>query len=97
MAPAVKERSRKSGRLEARVTPEMKEMFQEAADLEGLSLTDFYVRSVREAAQRVLREREIIELSQRDRVAFVNALLNPPPPSARLQSAAQRYKQVFGQ
>jgi uncharacterized protein (DUF1778 family) len=96
MAPAVEKRSRKNGRLEARVTPEMKAMFQEAADLEGLSLTDFLIRSVREAAQRTFRERESMELSRRDQALFVQALLDPPMPNARLQKAAQRYTQMFG-
>jgi uncharacterized protein (DUF1778 family) len=96
MAPVVEQRSRKNGRLEARVTPEMKAMFQEAADLEGLSLTDFLIRSVREAAQRTFRERESMELSRRDQALFVQALLDPPKPNARLQRAAQRYAQMFG-
>ena len=95
MAPAVEQRSRKNGRLEARVTPEMKAMFQEAADLEGLSLTDFLIRSVREAAQRTFRERESMELSRRDQALFVQALLDPPMPNARLQKAARRYTQMF--
>jgi uncharacterized protein (DUF1778 family) len=74
----------------------MKAMFQEAADLEGLSLTDFLIRSVREAAQRTFRERESMELSRRDQALFVQALLDPPQPNARLQQAAQRYTQLFG-
>jgi len=87
----------KTQRLEARVSSETKALFQEAATVEGRTLTEFIVHSTTEAAKRTLRERDIIELSQRDREAFVNALLHPPMPSARLQSAMQHYKQVFGQ
>jgi uncharacterized protein (DUF1778 family) len=96
MMPATQRTTQKHQRLEARVSSETKALFQEAATLEGRTLTDFIVHAVTEAAKRTLRERDVIELSQRDRVAFVNALLNPPTPSARLQSAAQHYKQVFG-
>jgi uncharacterized protein (DUF1778 family) len=84
-------------RLEARVSPETKALFQEAATLEGRSLTDFVVSSAVESAKRVIRERELMGLSRRDRMAFVDSLLNPPAPNARLQKAARRYKQVLGQ
>ena len=83
-------------RLEARVNAETKALCQEAANLEGRSLTDFIVASALESARRVIRERELIDLSQRDRKAFVASLLNPPPPNRRLQQAARYYKQVMG-
>jgi uncharacterized protein (DUF1778 family) len=95
--PATKDIPHKYERLEARVSAEVKALFQEAATLEGRTLTDFIVQAVTEAAKRTLRERDVIELSRRDREAFVNALLHPPTPSARLRSAAQHYQQVFGQ
>jgi uncharacterized protein (DUF1778 family) len=83
-------------RLEARVSAETKALCQEAATLQGQSLTDFIVGSAVESARRVLREKELIELTQRDRIAFVDSLLNPPLPKQRLQKAARRYEQVFG-
>jgi uncharacterized protein (DUF1778 family) len=83
----------KAERLEARISPDTKALFQRAAQAQGRSLSDFVVHSAMEAAQRTLREKEQIELSRRDRIAFVNALLNPPPPNARLKQALQRYKQ----
>ncbi len=87
---------RKDERLEARLTPEAKALCQEAAALEGRSITDFVVSSAVESAKRVLRERELIRLSQRETVAFVDSLLNPPAPNDRLRAAARRYKQVIG-
>jgi uncharacterized protein (DUF1778 family) len=81
-------------RLEARVNAETKALCQEAANLEGRSLTDFIVASAVESARRVIRERELIDLSRRDRKAFVASLLNPPTPNRRLQEAARYYKQV---
>ena len=96
MAPAVKRTLQRNERLEARVSPEMKALFQEAAALEGLSLTEFVVNSAAEAAKRTIREREFLDLSKRDRAVFVEALLHPPTPNARLQQAAQHYEQVFG-
>src|SRR5436190_2186232 len=62
-------------RLEARVTPEQKELFKEAANLQGVTLTDFIVSSVHQAAVRALEARHVLELNRRDQKAFVKALL----------------------
>jgi hypothetical protein len=62
----------------------------------GRSLTDFIVASAAESARRVIRERELIDLSRRDRKAFVASLLNPPSPNRRLRDAARYYDQVMG-
>jgi uncharacterized protein (DUF1778 family) len=88
-----KKSAAKIKRLEARVSAETKALFQEAAAIEGRSLSDFVIRSAIEAAQRAIRENERIELSRRDRIAFVQTLLNPPPPNARLRKAMQRHNQ----
>jgi uncharacterized protein (DUF1778 family) len=97
MMPATKRTPPKNERLEARVSSETKALFQEAASHEGCSLTDFVIHSAIEAAKRTLRDRNIMELSQRDQAAFVEALFHPPLPNTRLQQAAQHYEQVFGQ
>lgn len=87
----------KSERLEARITPETKALFQKAADLQGRSLTDFVVDSVLEAARRTVRETELADLTRRDRIAFIEALLGPAPsPNARLRNAAARHAQILG-
>ncbi|MGA2986657.1 MAG: DUF1778 domain-containing protein [Terriglobia bacterium] len=87
---------RKEQRLEARISPEAKALCQEAAALEGRTLTDFIVGCAVESATQILRDRELINLSQRDRSAFVASLLNPPLPNQRLKEAARRYEQVLG-
>jgi uncharacterized protein (DUF1778 family) len=81
-------------RLEARVGREAKALCQKAARLQGRSLTDFVIQSAVDAAKRAIREHEFTELTRRDRMAFVESLLNPPAPNARLQQAAQRHAQV---
>lgn len=84
----------RTARLEARVTDDQKALFQHAADLTGRSLTDFVVSSAQEIAARTVREREVLALSGLDRKVFLDALLNPPPPSKRLRQAASRYKRA---
>lgn len=79
-------------RLEARLSPEVKALVQRAADLEGRTITDFVVASVRAEAYRVIEQHTILKLSLEDSQDFVNALLNPPQPNAVLEAAAKRYK-----
>jgi uncharacterized protein (DUF1778 family) len=80
-------------RLEARLSPEVKALVQRAADLEGRTITDFVVASVRAEACRVIEQHTMLKLSLEDSQDFVNALLNPPPPNAALEAAAKRYKE----
>jgi uncharacterized protein (DUF1778 family) len=97
-APIVKRRltHHKSERFEARVSAELKKLFQEAANLHGMTMTDFVIRSAQEAAKRTVQEQEIMRLSEQDRNVFVSALLNPPEPSPRLRAAVKHYKKVIG-
>ena len=78
-------------RLEARISAEQKDLFQRAASLQGRTLTEFVIDSVREKAESVVREQELITLSAMDRKIFVNALLAVPDPSKKLRNAAERY------
>lgn len=96
-AAAPKKAAQKVDRLEARLSPDTKALFQEAATLQGRSLTDFVVNSALEAARRTVRQNELVELSRRDRMAFVEALLNPPLPHDRLQKAMQRHRQTVAE
>jgi len=79
-------------RLEARISREQKRLLTEAAGLRGQSLSEFVVQSAQEAARRTIEEYRIMALSQRDRDAFVKALLKPPAPSSALKKAAERYR-----
>jgi uncharacterized protein (DUF1778 family) len=78
-------------RLEARVTARQKALFREAADLQGVTLTDFIVSSVHQAAVRTLEARHVLELSRQDQRVFVEAVLRPPAPNARLRTAWSRH------
>jgi uncharacterized protein (DUF1778 family) len=86
----------KTERLEARITPRQKRLFQRAADLRGQSLTDFALANLQEAAERIIRECEVIELTAHDSRILMESLLNPPSPNESLLQAAQRYKQGMG-
>lgn len=81
----------KTERLEARIPSDVKAILVRAATQQGRSLTDFVLGAALEAATHVIRERELLELSDRDQVAFADSLLNPPVAVPALQRAARRY------
>lgn len=84
--------SRKTERLEARMTSQQKTMLLRAAAMQGQTLTEFVLTSAAENARRIVREGEVLELSARDQEAFVDSLLNPPKASPKLRKAALKYR-----
>jgi len=84
--------SARGERLEARLTASQKDLLQRAAELEGRSLTDFVIDAAQTAARNVIRDHELLVLTARDGEVFVNALLNPPAPNAKLRRAFRRAK-----
>lgn len=86
----------RSERLEARISKAQKELFVRAADLQGRSLTDFVIASVQAAAFETVRTHDALRLGDRDRQAFVSALLAPPAPAEALKQAAKRYRNRTG-
>jgi uncharacterized protein (DUF1778 family) len=82
----------KTDRLEARIPGDLKATLVRAASLRGQSLSDFVVASAADAARRIIRESEVVEFSERDQVAFAEALLEPPEANPALREAARRYR-----
>lgn len=95
ITPEITDKSR-GARLEARISVEQKAMLQQAAALSGRTLSEFVVASAQEAASRVIQEHETVRLSRAEQIAFVTALLNPPPANARLRKAAAAYRKQTG-
>ncbi len=90
--------SGKAERFDARLSAAEKRLLEKAARLSGRSLTEFVVNSAREAAHRTIERYEGLVLADpRDQAAFVNALLRPPKPNARLKAAVRRYRRTAGQ
>jgi uncharacterized protein (DUF1778 family) len=85
----------RTARIEARVPEALKAQLARAAALRGQSLSDFVLTTAAAAARDVLREHEILELTERDQQALAAALLEPEPPSERLVRAARWYRDHF--
>lgn len=84
-------------RIDLRLPQHEKDLYQRAADLDGSTMTDYIRRAVREKSEATIRQHEVLTLSERDSRRFVEALLNPPAPSARLREAAARYRTFIGE
>jgi uncharacterized protein (DUF1778 family) len=82
--------------LEARVTTEQKTLIEQAAALQGRTVTDFVLTSVQDAARRAIKEHTQLALSVRDSEVFVDALLNPKPVNDRLRDTVHRYRERVG-
>ena len=86
----------RSERLEARLSAAQKALIEQAAALQGRSVTDFVLASAQDAARRTIEEHTRIELSVNNSLAFAEALLNPEPLSERLRETARRYRRATG-
>jgi uncharacterized protein (DUF1778 family) len=79
----------RGARLEVRVSVAQKGLLQRAVVLSGRTLSEF-------VARRVIAEHESSRLSREEQWAFVEALLQPPEPNARLKRAAKAYRSTGG-
>jgi len=86
--------TRQQARIEVRIGAKQKRLFERAATIEGVTLTDFAISSMQRAAASTVEEHTRIELSERDQQAFVQALMNPPEPNAALRAAVKAYKRM---
>ena len=83
-------------RFDVRLPKEQKEYFEYAANLGGFrTLTEFVIYSGSQQATQIVEKHNSILASKRDQEVFFNALLNPPPPNARLMKAMERYKNAI--
>jgi uncharacterized protein (DUF1778 family) len=86
--------TRQQARIEVRIGAKQKRLFERAAAMEGVTLTDFAISCMQRAAASAVAEHARIELSERDQQAFVQALMNPPEPNAALRTVAKAYRRM---
>lgn len=87
-----RETPNRSERLGFRLDEETKNLIERAAHLSRRKLSDFCVTALADSARRAIAEQETLALSERDRKAFFDALVNPPEPSERLVRALAEHK-----
>lgn len=85
-------RELKKERIELRVAASAKDVIQRAMAVSGLTAGDLAY----EGARRVLDEHERMVLTGADRDAFLEAVMNPPPPTDKLIGALRRHRDLLG-
>ncbi|MFF7058087.1 DUF1778 domain-containing protein [Achromobacter spanius] len=86
----------RSHQLTLEITPALEILLERAAALEGLTLEQFVVQTLRHAAEALVPADDVIRLSKDAQEAFAHALFNPPSPNAALKKAFSRHKKLFG-
>ena len=85
----------KTERIEARVTPDLRELILEAAGVEGCSLSEFLVASAKERAEKILQRVRVIRLTEESQIRFAELMLTPPPPNDAMLEAKALHDQLI--
>ena len=88
--------TRRTARLEARITREAPAVVRRAAEIQGRSVSDFVVAAAQEAAQKTVTEIEVMRLSREAQEKFVELLLHPPDLAPALKKAFRRHRERVG-
>ena len=84
----------KRDRLQLRLDGYDKAILQRAAEYRRESLSRFVLSSALSTAERVIREHEVVTLSNSDWQVFFDALVDPPRPNETLKTAFRRYREA---
>ena len=79
-------------RLGFRLDEETKDLIERAAHLSRRKVSDFCVTALTDTARRTIAEHETLVLSDRDRRAFFDALIDPPKSPERLVAALAEHQ-----
>lgn len=75
-------------RIALRIASDEKALLIRAATIQHINLTEFVLRNVVLAAQKVIDEDKHLELTEKDSLHVLALLDNPPAPNAKLLTAA---------
>jgi len=81
--------------IQARIAPDFKEELLMAAEVEGMSLTDYLVRNLKPCVEKTLQRDRIWKLAEDESARFSEALMRKKPRSnPKLKKAAERYREL---
>ena len=82
----------KNQRLELRLTKQQKEFISKASSVSGFkNVSDYILHIAISDSKTIIREQQLFELSERDRISFMDTLQNPPKPGRSLKKAMTSY------
>lgn len=77
---------RRDTTINMRLTVQMRDLIDSAADALGKTRSEFILDSARQQATDVLLDQRLFALGEADHAAFAEALDNPPAPPERLKA-----------
>jgi uncharacterized protein (DUF1778 family) len=91
----MKTQIKKDDRIEFRVAPEEKRMFRRAQKLSGdKTFSGFVTRIVRTRSIQIIKEKERILASERDKEIFFKSIFADSNPNKTLSEAAEKFKSI---
>ena len=82
-------------RVGIRVPRHVKCALEDAAALEGRSLSDIIIEATTDAVAGIIDRHRIIHVSRADMEQILEALKNPPEPNEALKEAASAYRKAI--
>ena len=78
-------------RIVADITAELKKNWETAAEIKGLTLTDFVIKAANDAMEEVFSDQYMINPSVRDQIQIAETLTAPPQPlNEAMQNALRK-------
>jgi uncharacterized protein (DUF1778 family) len=77
------------GRITARVSQNVQDVLQLAADIVGSTMNQFVTQAALEKAEKIVERERLIRMSENDFSWFFNALDNPPPSTSLVDAFTQ--------
>jgi uncharacterized protein (DUF1778 family) len=84
----------KISRVGLRVPPELKRAWEDAAALEGRSLSDVIISATTKAVAEIIDRQRIIRVSEADMEQIMADLKNPPKPNEILKRTMMDYRKA---
>lgn len=96
MPPVLQASPRKTTRLDLRIRPDVKQIIEQAADVLGVSTTDFASAALVAEAQAVLDRHQRFVLNNADRDRLLEALASEEGPNEALVQATRKFDEKYG-
>jgi uncharacterized protein (DUF1778 family) len=84
----------KNSRLVVRIPARLRKTLQDAADLEGASLSHFVVQAAHRHAREILERENIVRLNREQTQHVFELLDHPPKPNAALLRAQALHRRI---
>ena len=87
----------RSARIQARIAPDALATIEQAAALQGRSVSEFMVSAAQESANRTIAQMTIIRLSAEGQRAFAAAVVKPAKLAPGLRRAFEAHRRLIGE